>query len=322
MSRAAEELALVADGVRRAERRAIAKAITLVESDHPEDELAAAALLAELAPTARRALRLGVTGAPGVGKSTLIDALGVRAVAEARRVAVLAIDPSSVRTGGSLLGDRTRMGRLATSEQAFVRPSPSSGAQGGIGPRTREAVIVLEAAGYDVVIIETVGVGQGELAVTDVADVLLVLWMAGAGDDVQGIKRGILEHADLVAFTKADGPNGDSARAERDRLHGLFSMLRRDAPTVLAVSALSAEDVQSLWRATLERLEVLERTGELAQRRRAQRRAWFQSALQQALAARVTRDSALSSERAKLEAAVERGELLPVLAAKQLIERL
>jgi len=304
------------------ERRALAKAITLVESERTEDRESAAALLSELRPHAGRALRVGITGAPGVGKSTLIDALGLHVIERGMRVAVLAIDPSSVRSGGSLLGDRTRMGRLAASDNAFVRPSPSAGAQGGIGPRTREALIVVEAAGYDVVLVETVGVGQGELAVADVTDVVAVLWMADAGDDVQGMKRGILEHADLVVFTKADGPKADEARAARDRLAALFSLFRRDEPRVLALSAFAEGDPPLLWEALLERRDRLAASGELESRRRARQRSWFRRALEEALLARVFGDTELDRERQRLQSAVEAGELLPPEAARALIQRL
>lgn len=318
----ADAVTALARSVQAGDRRAIGKAITLVESELPADRARAAELLNALAPSAGRALRVGVTGAPGVGKSTLIDAFGRAAIAAGRRVAVLAIDPSSMKTGGSLLGDRTRMGRLAASSAAFVRPSPSRGAAGGVGRRTREASIVLEAAGYDLAIVETVGVGQGELAVTDVVDVLLVLWMAGAGDDVQSIKRGILEHADLVVFTKADGDNAAAARAARDRLDALFSAVRRDAPAVLAVSAFDDDDARRLWEATLARHDRLMASGEIARRRHAQRRAWFREALEEALAERMSKSLGLLDERARLEAAMDRGELLPPAAARQLLSRL
>lgn len=308
--------------VRAGDRRALAKAITLVESERELDRARATSLLADLMEHAGRAFRIGVTGAPGVGKSTLVDALGVRAVAEGRRVAVLAIDPSSIRSGGSLLGDRTRMGRLAALPEAFVRPSPASGAQGGIGPRTRETLLVLEAAGYDVVIIETVGVGQGELAVTDVADVVVVLWMAGAGDDVQGMKRGILEHADAVVFTKADGPNLEESQRSRDRLQALFSVFRREPPDVLALSAFFEPDAGLLWDTLSARRQQLAESGELEQRRRAQRLAWFHLAVKEALLEKLSKSGDLDEERARLRAGVERGELLPAEAARRLIEGL
>lgn len=315
-------LSALARGVCAGERRAIAKAITLVESERGRDRCDAEALLRELRPFAGRSLRVGITGAPGVGKSTLLDALGSHAVREGKRVSVLAIDPSSVQSGGSLLGDRTRMARLSASPNAFVRPSPSSGAQGGIGPRSREALIVLESAGYDLVMVETVGVGQGELAVTDLTDLLIVLLMAGAGDDVQGMKRGILEHADLVVFTKADGPSLEEARAARDRLQALFSLFRREEPSVLAISAFSEVDAAELWTVVLRRQRRLFETGEFDRRRQTQRLAWFRGALEEALWERFSKNTVLAEERSRLEVAVERGDLLPTEAARRLIERL
>lgn len=317
-----QDLVRLAESVRAGERRAVAKAITLVESERPSDRSSRERLLSELAKAGSPALRLGITGAPGVGKSTLIDALGLYAVSEGHRVGVLAIDPSSVKTGGSLLGDRTRMGRLGASPSAFVRPSPSGGASGGIGKRSREALLVLEAAGYDLLMLETVGVGQGELAVTDCVDVLLVLQMAGAGDDVQSLKRGVLEHADLVVFTKADGPRLDETRAARDALAALFAAFRSDSPSVLALSALSESDARELFRATLAKRDALLLSGELEERRRIQRRAWFRSALDEAFRERLAREQALTREQSELEAAVERGDILPPLAARRLIERL
>jgi LAO/AO transport system kinase len=316
------DVAALAAAVLAGERRSIAKAITLVESERALDRPNAERLLTELQGAHGRAFRLGVTGAPGVGKSTLLDTLGLHAIEQGRRVGVLAIDPSSVKTGGSLLGDRTRMARLSASPAAFVRPSPSSGVPGGVTKRAREVLLVLESAGYDLLVVETVGVGQGELAVTDCVDLLLVLWMVGAGDDVQGMKRGILEHADLVAFTKADGANLLPARAASERLSALLTAVRRDPPGVLAVSALAGADQQPLWDAIAARRAVLESSGELERRRAAQRRTWLRAALDDALSERFALRADLVEERARLEAAVDRGELLAPIAARRLIERL
>lgn len=317
-----ETLSSFARDVRAGQRRAVAKAITLVESSRPQDRALALALLGELGPSTARTLRVGITGPPGAGKSTLVDALGSHAVQQGRRVSVLAVDPSSAKSGGSLLGDRTRMRRLMSLGEAFVRPSPSSGAQGGLGPRTREALMVLESAGYDLVLVETVGVGQGELAVTHLTDLLMVLWMVGAGDEIQGMKRGILEHADLLVATKADGPNREAAQAERDRLKSLFSLFRRDQPEVLAYSAFSEEDTDLLWKTLLDRESQLRHAGAIDSRRQTQRLAWFQSALEEALWERISEDPALVDEKSRLEAAVLRGELLPTEAAARLLERL
>jgi LAO/AO transport system kinase len=303
---------------RRAERRAIAKAITLVESTRPEDLAPADELLAKLYPAAGRALRLGVSGVPGAGKSTLIDALGLEAIRHGRRVGVLSIDPSSQLSGGSVLGDRTRMGRLAQAEEAFVRPSPSSGASGGLGRRTREALVVLEAAGFDLVVVETVGSGQAEIAVTELVDVLVVVLRAGAGDDVQGIKRGLLEHADLVVFNKADGPNAVQAALESSRLESLFSWMRHGSASVLAVSALEGRGVSELWTALTARFAALEADGTISRRRRAQRVAWLKSALAEAVLARFELSASQATSR-EITLAVERGDLVPRLAARQLV---
>ncbi|HLV68977.1 MAG TPA: methylmalonyl Co-A mutase-associated GTPase MeaB [Polyangiaceae bacterium] len=309
----------LAEGVRSGNRAALARAITLVESRLAAHVEAAERVLELLFPHTGRALRLGITGPPGAGKSTLVDALGLHAIEQGHRVGVLAIDPTSERTGGSLLGDRTRMGRLAARDEAFVRPSPSGGVAGGLGPRTREAMIVLEAGGYDVIVVESVGVGQGEIAITDVVDVVLVLLLSGAGDALQGMKRGLLEHADLVAFTKADGARRAEAQAARDELASLFTWLRPDGTPVLTVSALSGDGVPELWSELGRRKEALTRSGALDERRRRQRRAWLSDALEQQLLARYLSDPDLARRKQELEAEVERGALLPPVAARRLL---
>ncbi|MGC4089772.1 MAG: methylmalonyl Co-A mutase-associated GTPase MeaB [Polyangiaceae bacterium] len=305
------------DGVKRGERRAIAKAITLVESSLERDRELAEELLVELYPASGRALRLGVSGVPGAGKSTLIDALGSQALSAGRRVGVLSVDPSSRVSGGSVLGDRTRMARLGQAAQAFVRPSPSAGASGGVAPRTREALIVLEAAGYDFVIVETVGTGQAELGVTELSDIVLLVLLAGAGDDVQTLKRGILEYADIVAFNKADGANATQTLAACDQMSAAFSWLRKDSPRAFAVSALEAVGIAELYAAILERFEAERASGAIEQQRAAQRLAWLEQALLSALLARLPSDSAPTVE---LRAAVGRGELLPLRAARELVK--
>jgi len=266
-------------------------------------------------------MRLGVTGPPGAGKSTLIDALGCAAIARGHRVGVLAIDPTSQKSGGSLLGDRTRMARLGAAPEAFVRPSPSSGAQGGLGRRTREAMLVLEAAGYDRIIVESVGVGQGELGVTEVSDVVLVVLIAGAGDDVQGIKRGVLEHADVVAFSKADGANLERTLSAASELESLLTLLRGSV-RVLASSALENRGIEELDALLEQRVVALYADGSREARRRAQRQAWFRAAILESLGDRVADDPELWAERARLEAKVESGELLPPMAARELVSLL
>lgn len=307
--------------VRSGERRALAKAITLVESLRDADRELAIALLTELYPHSGRSQRLGITGPPGAGKSTLVDALGRAAISAGRKVGVLAIDPTSEVSGGSLLGDRTRMGALAGSADAFVRPSPSAGASGGMGRSTREALVLLEAAGYDVVIVETVGVGQGELAVTEAVDLVVVLAMAGAGDEVQGMKRGLLEHADVVVFTKADGHTKTQSLAARDELAALFAWMRSDAVPVLAASAFEPESVAAVWQSIETRFAERRASGELEARRALQRTAWFSAALEAALLERLRESATLDARRAAIEEQVHRGELLPSAAARALVRQ-
>lgn len=307
----------------KGDRRAIAQAITLVESTRPEDSARAEQLLVELYPETGRGLRLGVSGVPGAGKSTLIDALGKHAIEAKHKLGVLAIDPSSQLSGGSVLGDRTRMTQLSRTPEAFVRPSPSSGASGGLALRTREAMVVLEAGGHDVLIVETVGTGQAEIAVTELVDVLVVVLIAGAGDDVQGVKRGLLEHADVVVFNKADGANLPLANAARDELFSLYAWMRRgEGPSVVALSARDDCGVLELWQLVEQRFQSLGASGVLEQRRRAQRRAWLDRSLEDALLARFSTSAAAHERRLALTQAVERGELLPRLAARQLVDSL
>jgi LAO/AO transport system kinase len=266
---------------------------------------------------------LGVSGVPGAGKSTLIDSLGRYAIEAGHKLGVLAIDPSSQLSGGSVLGDRTRMTALSRAPQAFVRPSPSAGGTGGLALRTREALLVLEAGGHDFLIVETVGTGQAELAVTELSDVLVVVLIAGAGDDVQGVKRGLLEHADIVVFNKADGANLPLANAARDELASLYSWLRRDqAPAVLSLSAREGRGVSELWQLIEQRVGSLQAAGAIEQRRRAQRRTWLEQALEESLLARFEARSEARERLAAMTREVENGELLPRLAARRLLEAL
>ena len=308
----------LAEAVRRGERRAVAKAITLVESTRRDDADAAERLLSALFPFTGRALRLGVSGVPGAGKSTLIDAVGLCAVSSGQRVGVLTVDPSSRVSGGSILGDRTRMGRLGQSEYAFVRPSPSAGASGGLSLRTREAALVLDAAGYDLLIIETVGVGQAEVQITELADLVLLVLLAGAGDEVQAMKRGILEHADIIAFNKADGENAPLAQAARDEMSAALGWLRKQAPPVFAVSARDGEGTQPLYEATRALFARGQSDGSFERRRREQRLRWLDEVIERELYARFeSRANALKKR--ELTDAVARGELLPLRAAHELL---
>lgn len=270
------------DGIRRGSRAHIAQALTLVESTRHDHRMRARELLQELAdPSAALSVRVGITGVPGAGKSTTINALGMRLIDKGHRVAVLAVDPTSSRTGGSILGDRTRMPELANHDDAFVRPSPAGQQLGGVARATREAMLVMEAAGFDVVIVETVGVGQSEVAVSGMVDTFLMLTVAGTGDQLQGIKRGILEMADVIAVNKADGDNAGRARVAARDLAIAMKLISSDpnarrAP-VLTCSAQTGDGLDDLWDAVLEHRAWLDESGSLTGRRLAQQREWLQT---------------------------------------------
>src|ERR687898_219963 len=242
---------VTAEAVQSGDRAALARAITLMESRRPDHREAARSLLQELMPRTGKAVRIGITGVPGVGKSTTIDTLGSMLTEKGHKVAVLAVDPSSTRTGGAILGDKTRMARLAADPNAFIRPSPSSGTLGGVAAKTREAMLLCEAAGFDVILVETVGVGQSEIAVADLTDFFLVLMLPGAGDELQGIKKGVVELADMIAVNKADGDNiarAKSAAGEyRAALHILAPRSAHWSPPVLTVSGLANQGLDALW---------------------------------------------------------------------------
>src|SRR5918994_396822 len=263
---------VTAEAVQSGDRAALARAITLMESRRPDHREAARALLQALMPLTGRAVRVGISGVPGVGKSTAIDTLGGRLTARGHRVAVLAVDPSSTRTGGAILGDKTRMARLAADPNAFIRPSPSSGTLGGVAAKTREAMLLCEAAGFDVILVETVGVGQSEIAVADLTDFFLVLMLPGAGDELQGIKKGVIELADMIAVNKADdaGMKAKAAAAEyKAALHILAPASNTWTPPVLTISGLTGQGLDDLWARVLDHRRRLEATGELPAKRRA-----------------------------------------------------
>jgi LAO/AO transport system kinase len=310
--------------VRAGDRRAVAKAITLLESTRAEDAALGQAVLEALVPDTGRSIRLGVTGPPGVGKSTLIEALGLQLVERGERVAVLAVDPSSPVSGGSILGDKTRMERLAQAEAAFIRPSPSGGCLGGVAHRTREAMLVCEAAGYGVVIVETVGVGQSEVGVRSMVDFFAVLLQPGAGDGLQGMKRGVLELADGLVVTKADGDQRALAERTRAEHAQALELFRRASaawsPRVIAVSAATGQGIAELWALVREHRRALEAAGELAARRTHQARDWMWSLVQEGL----ERDFRAHPEVARLipglEADVEARRATPAAAARALLE--
>jgi LAO/AO transport system kinase len=319
---AAPDIAALARAVRDGDRAMLARAITLIESKRADHQRKAHLLVQELLPATGNAVRVGITGAPGVGKSLTVDTLGSHLTANGHRVAVLAVDPSSTRSGGSILGDKTRMARLAADAGAFVRPSPSSGTLGGVAAKTRETMLLCEAAGYDVILVETVGIGQSETAVADMTDFFLALMLPGAGDELQGIKKGLVELADMIAVNKADGDNvrrATAAAAEyRAALHILTPRSPNWTPPVLTYSALEGTGIAELWAQVLAHRERLTQTGELAARRREQQVKWMWSMLEERLRARLKSNAALRARLPQIEAAVADGTLAPTLAVEQI----
>nr|WTB29151.1 methylmalonyl Co-A mutase-associated GTPase MeaB [Streptomyces sp. NBC_00830] len=310
-------------GVLDGKRAHIARAITLVESTRPDHRAPAQHLLRELLPHSGNARRIGISGVPGVGKSTFIDALGTMLTGLGHRVAVLAVDPSSSRTGGSILGDKTRMERLAVDPAAFVRPSPTAGTLGGVARATRESIVVMEAAGYDVMLVETVGVGQSETAVSQMVDTFLLLTLARTGDQLQGIKKGVLELADAIAVNKADGPHERDARAAARELAGALRLMHpADAawtPPVLTCSARESTGLDTLWERLEQHRALLDSTGRLAAKRRDQQVDWTWTMVRDDLL-----DSLLSHPQVRaltpsLEQRVRDGELTATLAAEEIL---
>jgi len=310
-------LSLAAD-VRAGDRRALARAITLVESTRPDHRVDASALLDNLLDATGGAIRVGISGAPGAGKSTFIEALGLYLVDAGRRVAVLAVDPSSARSGGSILGDKTRMEELSRRSEAYIRPSPAGGTLGGVARRTREALLCCEAAGFDVVLVETVGVGQSEIAVAGMVDHFVLLLAPGAGDDLQGVKRGIVELADLVVVNKADGALADAARhTAADYAHALH-IVGSAAPVLLA-SARSGAGVAEVWAAVEVAAAAGRADGATESRRRGQAREWMWSEVTETLVEEVRADPQVREEVAALEADVAAGRCAPASAATRIL---
>ena len=317
-----EDRALV-EGVLARQLRPLAKAITLIESSRPDHQRRAEAVLQALLPHTGRALRLGISGVPGVGKSTFIEALGLYLVERGHRVAVLAVDPSSSVSGGSILGDKTRMERLSRDPRAFIRPSPSAGSLGGVAEKTRETMLVCEAAGFDVVIVETVGVGQSETAVANMTDMFVLLQLPNAGDDLQGIKKGIMELADLIVINKAVADPAAAMRAKA-QLETALHMLRPPHPDwrvpVLLVSALKGEGLDRFWETVLAFRDTMQKNGALAEKRRHQALAWMWERIDAELKRRFRQHPAVRTMLPAIERDVESGRLAPVVAARRLLD--
>lgn len=314
----------MADAVRSGNRAMLARAITLVESTKAEHQARAQDLLQELLTDTGDALRLGITGVPGVGKSTTIDQLGMNLLKAGHKVAVLAVDPTSRRTGGSILGDKTRMSMLAQERNAFIRPSPTSGTLGGVTRKTRETMTLCEAAGFDVIIVETVGVGQSETAVADMVDFFLVLLLSGGGDDLQGIKKGVIEIADMIAINKADGDNVLRAgKAASEYQAALTIFTPKGAtwfPPVVTISGLENKGLETLWQNVIDHRQKLTETGEFQERRRRQAVEWMRDMMNDRIMAALRANPRVSKRLPELEREVRNGELLPTLAVDEVLQ--
>ena len=323
MARRPIDVAALTEGVLADRRSDLARAITLVESTRPDHRQAAQEMLLALTPHAGKSFRVGITGVPGVGKSTTIEALGMHLISQGHKVAVLAVDPSSSRTGGSILGDRTRMAALTQSEDAYVRPSPSGGHLGGVARATRESMIVMEAAGFDVVLVETVGVGQSEVAVAGMVDTFLLITLARAGDQLQGIKRGILEMADVITVNKADGEHEGEARVTARELSIAMKLITSDPnarrPPVLTSSSLTGKGLDEVWQAVLDHRAYLEQHGGLEPRRARQQIEWLWSLVEGEVLDAVHNSPRVRSQRAGIEAEIAANELSALEGADDLV---
>jgi LAO/AO transport system kinase len=323
MARGKTDIGELAEKLAAGDRRALARAITLVESTREDHRSDAENLIAALAGGPKAAIRIGITGAPGVGKSTFIEAFGTFLTGQGHRLAVLAVDPSSSRTGGSILGDKTRMSELSRDPNAFIRPSPSGGSLGGVARRTREAMYLVEAAGFDVVIVETVGVGQSEFAVADMVDMFVLLLSPGGGDELQGIKRGIMELADLVVVNKADGELLPAARHAASDYRAALGLIRPKTPAwqpeVAMVSALRHQGLADIWEAVTRFRAALEGDGGLDIRRSEQARRWMWTEVEEALLAAFKANGRVEAGLKELEGEVLAGRITPSAAAKRLV---
>lgn len=311
------------DGVLSADRTALGRAITLVESIRPDHRDLAEELLVRLLPHSGGSHRVGITGVPGAGKSTFVDAMGMRLIGDGHRVAVLAVDPSSSRTGGSILGDKTRMSRLAVADAAFIRPSPTAGRLGGVTRATRESIVIVEAAGFDVVLVETVGVGQSETAVAAMVDTFLLLMLARSGDSLQGIKKGVLELADVIAINKADADRTVEAVGAANELAAALHLVAASPPgwvtPVLTCSALEERGLDEVWRRIRAHRGHLDAAGSLAEHRRRQEIAWMWSTIDDRLLTRFRARPAVRERVAEIEGAIGRGDITATVAANELL---
>ncbi|MBB3754301.1 LAO/AO transport system kinase [Mycolicibacterium sp. BK634] len=318
------DVEVLAEAIRSGDRAALSRAITLVESTRADHRDQAQRLLLELMPDAGKAVHIGITGVPGVGKSTTIEALGMYLIEQGHRVAVLAVDPSSTRTGGSILGDKTRMAKLAVHPDAYIRPSPTSGTLGGVAKATRETIVLAEAAGFDVILVETVGVGQSEVTVSNMVDTFVFLTLARTGDQLQGIKKGVLELADIVVVNKADGAHLTEAKsAARELTAAIRLIYPRETiwrPPVLTMSAIEGTGLRELWDTVLAHRDALTKAGEFDARRRTQQVEWTWSMVRDAVLDRVLSHPAVRAERAEIERQVREGELTPALAAQRILQ--
>lgn len=324
MTESVDDAASLIEGIRAGDRRSLARAITFAESTRPEHRVIADAILEAVLPSTGNAIRLGISGPPGVGKSTFIEAFGTHIIDQNHRLAVLAVDPSSRRSGGSILGDKTRMGELVNRPEAFIRPSPGGSQLGGVARRTREAMLLCEAAGFDVVIVETIGVGQSEVAVADMVDLFALLVAPGGGDELQGIKRGIMELADLVIVNKADGDLAAAAARTRGDYASAVHLLRPKwnawSTEVLACSALQQVGISEVWTAVAAFSATVSADGELAEARAHQATAWLWSEIGDTLLERFRSSALVSAQLPSVEADVAAGRVTPTRAALSLLE--
>jgi len=324
VTKPAENAASLIEGIRAGDRRSLARAITFAESTRAEHRVIADAVLEAVLPATGNAVRIGISGPPGVGKSTFIEAFGKHIINHGHQLAVLAVDPSSRRTGGSILGDKTRMGELVNRPEAFIRPSPGGTQLGGVARRTREAMLLCEAAGFDVIVVETIGVGQSEVAVSDMVDLFALLVSPGGGDELQGIKRGIMELADLVIVNKADGDLAPAAARTRGDYASAVHLLRPKwnawSTEVLACSALNGIGVSEVWDAVTAFRAAVTADGELLEARSAQATAWLWSEIGDTLIDRFRSDAKVATLLPGIETSVAAGQITPAKAALQLLE--